>query len=496
LLAGRAGATEVVALPANDHPLVALSVTFRTGSVDDPTGKAGITDLAAVVMAEGGTEKLDAKALAAALFPMAAGIHVHVDKEVTTFRTVVHRDNLDKMVAIFTDVIAHPRWDDKEFTRLRDDAVNDIEKRLRQGDDENLGKEALSELMYTGRPYGRLSIGHVKDLRSITLAELKAHAASVFVQNRVIVGVAGGYPATLPAQLERALAALPAGELGTLRILGPAAKPPSLPRFRLVEKNTDSTAISLGFPYGLSRKDPDFVAMTVGRSAFGEHRQFNGRLMQRLREQRGLNYGDYAYIEHFEQEGWDASQARTGLVRKQQDFTVWLRPVQNDNALFALRAALYELERSTTTEPFSTDEVESTKQFLDGYVRLFAQNDARQLGYAVDDRLAGTEGDGGFLASWRKRLAAVTPAQVNAAWKKWMGAGKIQIVMVSRGAEALKKTILAGTPTPMHYEKDAQGKTAVKPKALLDADAVIEKKPFGVSRDADVEVIPVEKLFE
>ena len=61
------------------------------------------------------------------------------------------------MVAILGDVVAHPRFDAAEFARLRDAAVNDVEKRLRQGDDENLGKEALAELMFRGHAYGRLT---------------------------------------------------------------------------------------------------------------------------------------------------------------------------------------------------------------------------------------------------------------------------------------------------------------------------------------------------
>src|SRR5207302_10135753 len=148
---------------------------------------------------------------------------------------------------------------------------------------------------------------------------------------------------------------------------------PHGPRVRIVEKETASTAVSIGIPWSLTRQSPDFAAWLVARSAFGEHRQFNGRLMQRLRELRGLNYGDYAYIEHFEQEGGEAVTAQTGRSRRQGEFTIWLRPVQNENALFATRAALYELQRSAGEEPFSDAEVERTKSFLDGYVLLYAQ---------------------------------------------------------------------------------------------------------------------------
>jgi zinc protease len=484
--AAEATAPQIVALPPNDHPTVALALQFKSGAVDDPPGKAGLTYLAARVMAEGGTQKLDAKQLLDALFPMAAEIDPRVDKELTTFRTTVHRDHLARMVGILTDVVAHPRWDEREFARLRELAVNDLEKRLRQGDDENLGKEALGELLYAGHPYGRATLGHVGDLRAVTLAEVKAHAARVFTRDRLVIGVAGGYPKELPAELAAALSSLPAHGAATVALAAPTA---AKPRFRLVEKPAEATAISLGFPWKLSRRDSDFIAMTVARSAFGEHRQFNGRLMQRLREARGLNYGDYAYLEHFEQEHWDAATAQTGRVRRQQDFTIWLRPVQNENRLFALRAALYELGRTLGPEPFTADEVESTKAFLDGYVRLFAQTDARKLGYAMDDRFLGVDR---FLDGWLARLQKLTPAEVNAAWRKWVDPQRLQIVLVGPDAAALKREILAGAASPMHYPNAAQK----QPAALLAADSAAEKQPLGARGDGDVEVVPVAKLFE
>ncbi len=233
----------------------------------------------------------------------------------------------------------------------------------------------------------------------------------------------------------------------------------------------------------------------MARSAFGEHRQFNGRLMQRLREQRGLNYGDYAYIEHFEQEGGDAVAAQTGRARRQGEFTIWLRPVQNENALFATRAALYELERSVGQEPFSDEEVARTKGFLDGYVLLYAQTDARKLGYALDDRALG--GRRAFLENLRADLARVTTADVNRVWSKMKTLlPELEIVMVTPNAAALKGAIVSNAVSPMHYQKDAHGNVPKKPAALLAADKVIEKLPLGVSSAGDVEIIPVAKMFE
>ena len=476
----------VLALPANNKAAVAIQLRFRTGAVDDPPGKAGITNLAARVMVEGGAGPLDTKALIGALFPIAADLDVRVDEEQTTFFAKVHRDALGTLVPILGDVLLKPRWDAKEFDRIKESVINDVEKRLREGDDENLGKAALASLMYRGHAYQRLIQGHVSELKKITLEEAKAHATRVFTSGRLTIGVAGGYPAGLPEQLATALTALPRTGAPAVAV---GQKAPGRPRFLLVEKQGASTAISLGQPWELSRTHPDWPAMSVAHSAIGEHRQFNGRLMQRLREWRGLNYGDYAYIEHFEQDGGDASTAQTGRARHQQEFTVWLRPVQNENRLFAVRAALYELQKSVSTEPFTQTEVAQTKGFLDGYLLLFDQTDARKLGYALDDAFYGTSN---YLTGLRKALDAVTPEAVNAAWRKWVDPSKLQIVLVGPDMAAVKKTLLANAPSPIVY----QDATVKRPPAQLDSDAEIARLSFGPLTEADIEMVPVERLFE
>ena len=104
-------APRVLALPPSDKAGVYLMLRFRTGAVDDPAGRAGLTALTARLMAEGGTAALDARRLREALFPIAADLDVRVDDEQTTFMARVHRDAVDKLVPILVDVVTHPRWD-------------------------------------------------------------------------------------------------------------------------------------------------------------------------------------------------------------------------------------------------------------------------------------------------------------------------------------------------------------------------------------------------
>ena len=69
----------------------------------------------------------------------------------------------------------------------------------------------------------------------------------------------------------------------------------------MVEKDTRSVAYSMGFPIDVKRGHPDYPALLVAQAYFGQHRTSGGRLYKRMREIRGLNYGDYAYIEYFPQ---------------------------------------------------------------------------------------------------------------------------------------------------------------------------------------------------
>jgi zinc protease len=255
------------------------------------------------------------------------------------------------------------------------------------------------------------------------------------------------------------------------------------PKVLLVEKEADSTAVSIGYPWELSRRHPDYPAMFLAMSAFGEHRQFNGRLMRDLRGARGLNYGDYAYVESFIQES-GTNLVEPNIARSHQLFSIWLRPVENKNRLFAIRAALWEARR-LASGGLRDDEVERTRQFLAGYTWLYTQTDSRRLGYALDERFYGTPR---FLDGLREKMAKLGAAEVNAAIKRWIDPGRLRVAVVTKDAESLRRAMLADAPSPIAYD-------APKPKAILDEDREIERLPLGLG-DKDVALVKVDELFE
>ncbi|MET0405148.1 MAG: insulinase family protein, partial [Cystobacter sp.] len=193
-----------------DSPIVSLRLVFHSGSVDDPKGKEGLGALTAALLSEGGTQSLTSAQVLEALFPMAAELHASTDKEFTVFSGRVHKDFLPRFLELFTDVLLKPRFDPQEFERLRTRALSDLRNGLRSEDDELLGKVALDALLYEGHPAAHYVGGTEQGLQALTLEDMKAHAARVFTQDRLVIGLAGPVDEALQSTVVSRLSALPA----------------------------------------------------------------------------------------------------------------------------------------------------------------------------------------------------------------------------------------------------------------------------------------------
>ena len=466
---------------APDSPIVNLRIVFHTGSIDDPPGLHGLNALTALMIGEGGTETLAYDELAETLYPWSASISAQSDKEVTTVTGRVHRDHLEPFYAIFRDLILAPRFDPADFERNRDRLRNAVVSTLRGNDDEELGKEALNALLYRGHPYEAPAMGTELGLEAITLDDVREFHARRYTRGNFLAGAGGGYPEGFLARVETDLRDnLPEG----------GGEPAELPAPRVlegvellvVEKEAIATAISIGFPIGVTRADDDFYPLLVANSYFGEHRTFNGLLMNVMRGRRGLNYGDYSYIENFIQAGGSRMPV-PNIPRRQQFFSIWIRPVPHHNAHFALRQAMRELQR-LVEQGLSREDFEATRDFLLNYSQLYVQTTDRRLGYLMDARFY----DSGFLVDEiRARLPELTVDDVNSAVRRHLRFDDLGVAVVTSNAEAFVERLLAGEPSPPTYN------TAVGEDILAEDAEIIEYPiPFNMER---VQIVPVREMF-
>jgi zinc protease len=477
----RSAPIRIVRLPSSTSPLVTIRLLFQVGASDDLPDKQGIAHLTAAMLGEGGTVKRTWSEVLDALYPMAAAIQFYGDKDSFVFTGTVHRDNLDAFSDLLAQQILTPRFSSEDFSRIKQDAHDAISKTLRGNDDENLGKQALATVMYSGHPYGYPTLGTIAGLSATTLDDVRRFYAEHFVQERLIVGVAGGYPASFPERYAARFSTLPAK--GAARPPLPAPPDRKGLEFLFVEKPALGSAISLGHPINVTRSDEDFYPLVLAASYLGEHRTFNGALMLNMRQKRGLNYGDYAYVESFIQDGW-TTFPEPNIPRRQQHFEIWLRPVPPASAGFAIRQAIYETDR-LIRDGIPANGFEATRAFLMSYINLWAQDGSRRLGYAIDAVIYGKD----VIAELRSRLPKMTKTEVDRAVRKHISTSKLAVAVVGEDVRALADTLRAGKATPIVYD------TKDTPADVLEEDRAIERYPLVIS-PTEPKIVPAKGLFE
>lgn len=485
-----ADAPRTIALPDANSPFIAFNVWVRSGSASDPKGKEGLASLTAALISGGATTTDKFETILEKLYPLAAGYSSSVDKEMTNFTGRVHKDNLEAFYALFRNALLSPAFAEADFTRIKAQRLNLLERARRYSRDEELSKTLLYWMAYDGTPFQHPEDGYVDSVRSITIEDVRGFYTAHYLRDNVVAGVGGGYPQGFPERVRKDLDALPTGTAAA--IPAPAPKPPRGVNVLLVEKETDASAISFGFPIGVLRGDPDFVPLLVANSYLGEHRNSVGRLYQAIRETRGMNYGNYSYIEAFPA-GYATQQPRVNTARRGHLFEIWIRPISmtapgnlHDRTLFATRAAWYELQK-LVDKGMTAEQVASSKQFLRNYVGTWGTTIGRRLGYAVDDAFYGI-GKPGYLQSLKAAVDKVTPEQVNAAIRKHLQDDNMYLVIVTQDAAGLKKRLLAGGATSITYSGE-------RPAALLAEDKVIAAFPIAV-KDVDITIVPIDKVLQ
>jgi len=471
-----------VVLDSPGNPLVSFRFVFHVGSSDDPEGKEGLAALTALMLSQGGTEELTLKEAMEVLYPLAASVSSQPDKEVTAFVGRAHRDHLEQFFSIFRERLQKPRFAEDDFERNKDELANFLSKSLRSQNDEELGKQSLEWQLFEGHPYRHPVQGTVSGVSSITLEDVKKFYRDNYTFANLQIGLAGDFPEGFAARVgEDFRKSLPAGS-DQRKVLPKLAKGTGLD-VTIVERDAaDSTALSLGFPLEITRADDDFYPLLVANIYLGDHRTFNGVLMNELRAKRGLNYGDYSYVETFVQEGGSTFPV-PNIARRQQYFSMWLRPVANENAHFALRGAVYFLRR-LVDEGMSAEQFASIRGYVRSYSKLWIQNLDRRLGYQMDSSFYQTDF---YIDEIEKRLETMTVEDVNAAVKRHLNRWDFRVAIVSGKASELADAIESNAKSTITYQA-----SGTAPDVLAE-DGRIEILELPIER---VRVVPVAEMFE
>ncbi|HXT96134.1 MAG TPA: pitrilysin family protein [Polyangia bacterium] len=415
---GPAGSLLIV---EDDHsvPLVHVIVASRSGSAADPRHREGLTNLAAEWARHGAGGRTRAE-LDEALDALGGTLEVRTEQDVTRFEGEVLARNLDAYLALVADILIRPAFSPAEFARTRQEVEAQIDES--RNDDRLLCGRFFMRNVYGDHPYGHPVDGLKASLDAATASETAAHFRRHFGGKNLIFAFTGDVdPDALPQALEktfRSLSAAPPPPPNALELRTPVSLTGW--RIQLVDKpERQQTQLMFGHPT-LRAADPDYVALQIAVAAFGG-RAMSSTLMDEVRRKRGLAYGAYLLLE--ERRGAGATM---GWVFSGTDKTVPMLKL-----VLKLYVALMD-------KGLTPDQVAFFQRFLAGSHDADMDVPEQRLGARVSAEIAGLPPD--FVDTFAARVAAVSPAEVNAAIKRHIHARDLAITMVA-SAPTMKKRL-------------------------------------------------------
>lgn len=491
-----ASAIEVVELKLPKSDVIVIKLMFRNGSSSDPEDKKGLTNLTASNIIEGGTKTLTSNEIKDIVYPMAATYSATVDKEVTVFTFKVHKEKLSEFYPIVRGLLLEPRFDDADFIRVKSNIQNYVDEVIRTSSDEEYSKKTLEDLLFRNTAFQHPVQGTSGGVSNSLQQDVIMHYNSFFNRNNLMIGIAGNYEPEFLEMVEKDFSQLPDAYL--------PQKPPMIPpqpngvEVEIISKpKAMGSAIFMGFPMDITRESKDFAALMIANSWLGEHRKSYSRLYQKIREERSMNYGDYSYIEWYNNGGGNMLP-QPGYPRSSNYFSIWIRPVQTASGLvqqyeelkgitvghahFAIRMAFRELSM-LIENGLSREDFELTRTFLRSYIKLYAQTPDQQLGYLLDSRFYKRKD---WLREADELLANVTIDDVNRAMKTYWQSSNMFISIVTDRSEAvpLAQSLRDNLPSPMSYSKTLEGVLTDK---IRKEDEVVATFPLNVSTVTIVE---------
>ena len=422
----------LIELKKPEIPVVYFKVMIKSGSADDPKGKEGLAYFTANLLKRG-TISFSRDSLDQTLDFISANIDINVQKDVICISGTTLKENLDKFYPLFMEVILNPNFSEEEIGKMKKDQVGAIE-RVKQNDAE-LSLECLNNFIYQGHPYGHLTEGRVSAINSFTREDAVNFYNAHFSKNNIIAGIAGDFDEKLLERFRNDLNKLKDGVIIRQKrevhsIVGR--------KVLLVEKEgREQTQLRFGHPYNLTRKEKDFLPLLVLNTYLGKHRESFGRLYRTVREKRGLSYGAYSYVEHFEQAGWSNMQ-KANIPRGEQYFSMWTYP-KAVNGKFTIKLVLSELS-NLVTNGISQKDLDRVKNFEKNHFPFEIETPQRKSGLMMDEEFYGTKG---FLENFEKNIDKITADEINSSAKKYLSPDNIAIVCIVSDGEKFKEELLS-----------------------------------------------------
>lgn len=388
-------------------PMIDVSVDFPAGSGRDVEPTSGLASMTLGMMRLG-AGGLGESEIAERLADVGAqlGSRFDSDRAGYSVRTLSSQAERDQALDVLAKVLQAPAFPASALEREKSRLVAGL--REAGSKPESIAERAFATSVYRDHPYGLRGSGEVSTVPGLTAEQLKAFHAKHYVSDHAIVAIIG--------DLSRAQAESMARQLTDALPKAGVAATPIAPVTRLneavsrdIEHPASQSHILMGAP-GLKRNDPDYFPLFVGNYILGGG-GFASRLVEEVRQKRGLAYSSYSFFAPYEQLG----PFQIGLQTRKE---------QAQEALAVVRETL----RRYVTEGPTEKELDAAKQNLVGGFPLRIDSNKKIHDYLATIGFYNMPLD--YLDQFVANIDSVTVAQVKDAFTRRVDPDRLVTVVV------------------------------------------------------------------
>ncbi len=268
-----------------DHELPTVDGTarIRGGERSVPADKTGLTDIYGEVWRTGGTKSKTGDQLDDYLEQRAARVETNGGVDSTIVSWSCLKEDFDDVFRVFVDLLENPEFRSDKIEIAQKGMYDGISRRNDESE-QIAGREAAKLVYGANNPYAR--VAEYRTVAAITRQDLVEWHGKYVHPNNIILGVVGDFDsAKMEARLREAFASWPRGQAaGDSEI----KLEPARPGYYQVEKTDVNQSQIQMVAAGITRRSPDYFAVSVFNEAFGGG--FSSRLFNDIRTTKGLAY--------------------------------------------------------------------------------------------------------------------------------------------------------------------------------------------------------------
>ncbi len=279
-----ANGIEVLGANNSETPTTAISFRIENGHRNDPLAKVGLASMTASMMNEA-TESYSSEDLSNMLQKLGSSISFSAGENYTTMTISSLTENLDRTLWIASEKLFTPKFDEKDFKRIKDQAVEGIKFSQKQA--ATVASNVYTKLLYGENAIAEPTGGTLASLANISLDDVKNFYKTQYSPAVSNVVVVSDLSETAIINKLKRFSSWKGGEVAKAAL----NDFPTLKKaIYLVDKpGAAQSEIRIGkraLPY-----DADGEYYRVGLMNYNLGGAFNSRININLREDKGYTYG-------------------------------------------------------------------------------------------------------------------------------------------------------------------------------------------------------------